>query len=634
MLNALRSAARTMAAKVLIALLIFSFAVWGVSGFLTGPGGAEVATVGSASVDALEFQRAYQNAVQRQSQELGRALTPAQAQALNIPGLVLGEMVQRALLEDAAVSLGLDVGDERVAAAIRSEPVFAGPDGTFDRATFEALLRSAGFNERDFVETERDRLRQRLVVEAVAGGLAVPDAYLRAVNTYQNEERTVDWFRLGEDDVGPIPDPTPSELEAFFEENRSRFRAPEYRSVELVELAPESIADPDAIGERDVAAAYEASADYGEPERRRVRQLVFQERAAANQALADLEAGTPFDEVATALGRSPAEADLGLVERAEILDASVAEAAFAMDAGEARIVNGRFGPVLVEVSEIAPAAKRPLAEVADEIRRTLALERAEAEIGDLYDAIEDAFAGGATVAEVAARFGLEARTIEAVSQSGLDPSGVQVDLPGGSELVAEAFDSDVGVENAPIRTGRDTYVWYRVTGVEPARDRTLEEARAEVILAWTADQIEARLQAMADEAVSRLEAGEPPAEVARSYGAELATADGLTRRTGQDPGGFPADALAAAFAGPVGYVASVPVGEIADRVVLKVTGVTSPVFFEGAADLEPVRTELTQSMGDTLVGSYVAALQRAREVTVNEALFRQIVGLDGDRAGL
>ena len=59
MLDALRKGAGTWVAKLFIALLIFSFAVWGISGFLTGVGQNTAAKVGDTEVSLFDFDRAY-----------------------------------------------------------------------------------------------------------------------------------------------------------------------------------------------------------------------------------------------------------------------------------------------------------------------------------------------------------------------------------------------------------------------------------------------------------------------------------------------------------------------------------------------------------------------------------------------
>ena len=61
-----------------------------------------------------------------------------------------------------------------------------------------------------------------------------------------------------------------------------------------------------------------------------------------------------------------------------MLDPAVADAAFALEQGASSApVAGRFGPVLVRVTQIQPEAVRPFEEVAAELRQELARQRAQ-----------------------------------------------------------------------------------------------------------------------------------------------------------------------------------------------------------------------------------------------------------------
>ena len=77
MLNALRKGAGGWIAQLFIALLVVSFAVRGVSGFLTGFQGDTVATVGKTDVSAQQFFREYDLAKRRLGQQIGQAVTDA-----------------------------------------------------------------------------------------------------------------------------------------------------------------------------------------------------------------------------------------------------------------------------------------------------------------------------------------------------------------------------------------------------------------------------------------------------------------------------------------------------------------------------------------------------------------------------
>ena len=74
------------------------------------------------------------------------------------------------------------------------------------------------------------------------------------------------------------------------------------------------------------------------------------------------------------------------------------------------------------------------------------------------------------------------------------------------DVVAAAFNSDVGVENDPVQANGG-YVWYEVVGITRSRDRTFDEVKDLVAARWKDDEIAKRLTAKADELVQKLNAG-------------------------------------------------------------------------------------------------------------------------------
>ena len=120
--------------------------------------------------------------------------------------------------------------------------------------------------------------------------------------------------------------------------------------------------------------------------------------------------------------------------------------------------------------------------------------------------------------EAAQKLGLTAVTIDAVDRSGRAPNGQPVaNIPPGLDVVSQAFNSDVGVDNDPI-SFKGGYVWYDVLGITPSRDRNLDEVSDQVEARWREDQIASQLKAKATEMVQKLEQGGKLADEAAAIG--------------------------------------------------------------------------------------------------------------------
>jgi peptidyl-prolyl cis-trans isomerase D len=232
-------------------------------------------------------------------------------------------------------------------------------------------------------------------------------------------------------------------------------------------------------------------------------------------------------------------------------------------------------------------------------------------------------AGARPLSEIAAETNLRVQEISALDRNGTDKQGNRVELPERDALERAIFESDVGVDNEAIRTGSGGYVWFDVTNIEPARDRTLEEVKEEVTRQWRENAIADRLSERAREVVERLGKGENLEAIATEIGTPLKTATELVRRSPKDD--LMADVVARIFATPVGQSAHAANGPDA-RTVFVVTGATVPPLARSTQEAQRLEDQLEAGLSDDLMTQFLAATQRDVPVTINQAAVSQVVG--------
>ena len=212
MLDTLRAGAKSWISKLLIGLLVISFAIWGISGDLLNVGGDRVATVGDQKVSIEAFDTAYRRELDRIGRSIGRPLSTIEGASLGIPGQVLGRLIAEAALNQTAEDLNLGVTDEELVRLIQSAPAFQAPGGGFDRNRLVQILQANGLTEDQFVE-ERRALEERLqIAEAISGGLTTPQPMLEAFNQHAKEERSAQYIVLDQTAAGEIAPPSDEEL--------------------------------------------------------------------------------------------------------------------------------------------------------------------------------------------------------------------------------------------------------------------------------------------------------------------------------------------------------------------------------------------------------------------------------------
>src|ERR1700736_663550 len=243
-----------------------------------------------------------------------------------------------------------------------------------------------------------------------------------------------------------------------------------------------------------------------------------------------IASGMSFDDLAKERGLNPSDVDLGLIAKSAIIDTAIADAAFSLPSGEvSQPVQGRFGVALVKIGKIEPGVEPSYESVASDLKKEIATERARKSVAELRDKMEDERGGGASVIEAAQKLALAAVTVDAVDRSGRLPNGqLAANIPRGLDVVSQAFNSDVGVDNDPI-SFNGGYVWYDVLGIIPSRERNLDEVKDQVEARCRDDQIASRLRTKASEMVQKLEQGGNLADEAAAAGSKVETAAGFRR---------------------------------------------------------------------------------------------------------
>jgi peptidyl-prolyl cis-trans isomerase D len=626
MIEALRSHASGWIAKILIGLLAISFAVWGIGDMFRPPQNNVLATVGDQEITSEGFERAFDREVRAFGERAGTNITAEQARAIGIDREVLNQLLSGAALDNQAARLDLRLADAYVARLLAENPAFHDASGQFSPERFRQVLRASGLGEQEVIRSERDAMISNSIIDAVAADPAVPSTLTEIAWLHRNEQRDARWFTLPAATV-TVPEPTDAELKAYFDANQAKFTTPERRSATLIEVTPATVAAAIDVPEADVRAEYDRRREtLGQPEKRRILQIPFPDASQAQAARDRIASGTPFEDVARERGLKDSDMLLGDLAKAQVIDSAVAEAAFALPLNEvSQPVTGRLSTFLIKVAAITPGQTPTFGEARAALAGEIAMEQAREQIIDLHGRIEDARAAGKTFEELAQAFGLPLRAVGPMSRDGRDAQGLDVkDLPERETLIAAVFGSDTGVENDPVSTADDGFVWFDVREVSPAALRPFDEAKGEAIEGWKARQRRDGVLAAARALVKRLEQGARLDDLAKEAGLEVKQAQGLKRTESSES--FDASAVQALFAAPpAGFAAALePDGSGAK--VIQSTPVMQPPFNAGSEDARAIERVLAQRLTGDLSTLYLQGLQQEYGVKLNEDLWRKLAG--------
>jgi peptidyl-prolyl cis-trans isomerase D len=622
----LRKGAGRLFGMILMGMLVVSFGVWGIADIFRGYHSQTLIRVGDTEITSQDYARAQHEVLRGMSADAGHSLSLQEAREAGLENRVLERLIGGAAVNTHAKDLHLSVSDKAILEGIMKDPAFQDATGNFSPIALQQALRNLDMSEQGYLASERERNLRRQLLSTVGKTAAASQVFLTALNNYNNETRSLRYVLVPESAAGSVPEPTEENLKRYYDNHQAKFTQPEFRKIGALAVTPETVKDKVQISDDDLKAAFEKEKDkLGIPERRRVQQISFPDKAAADAAYQKIQSGTDFVALAKEQGLNESDIDLGLLKQAEMADASIAEAAFKLEKDKvSEPVAGQLGrTVLLRVTAIEPGKVLAFEEAKPELEQKILKDRAQGAIFDLHDRIEDERASGTQLSEVADKFKLSYQVFDQVNRQGQAPDGTTLTLPQKTDLLNAAFATDVGVENDPLDAKDDGLIWYEVLGVTPSQLKPLDQVKEEVTKDWHLDEERSRLAKYTDDLVKGLIGGKTLEDLAKELNTEVLTTEPL-KRNGMTVNVLP-NAVAQAFSLPQGGYGSAPSGVNEGRIVFQVDKVAPPPPLD-VPSLEALKRQLKLFVGEDIIGEYFSALEARYGVTVNQQAVAKLAG--------
>lgn len=628
--------------KVVLWFVVFVFVLliffeWGGGGAQRGSDrGLEgiAAKIGEHVISETDFLRELRSTEDRFRQMYGEQYEGFRRQ-LDVPSMTLQGMVERALLVEEAQRMGLRISDREVLDRILSFDAFKRSDGTFvGRDLYERILRSNQTSPEAFEAALRQDLLLERMQQALAAGIVVSDAEVTEEFKRRNESASGEAIFLQLDRKLVEMAASDEEAKVFFDANSARFSHPDQWQVRYLLVDRARLRRSLTVTDGQIEERYRNNLnDYRSEEEVRARHILI--KPATEDADGDQAARAKAEEIRRRVvapgadfaalarqysedeGSKPSGGDLGFFPRERMVE-EFSQAAFALDPGGISApVRSQFGYHIIKVEERKPAGQRPLEEVRESIRTTLADALADGEGSRRAAALREKIDAAKLVTEEQWK-----ALADDVVTSNVTPFFERADvIPGfgrDPELMAEIAAAKEGFVGGPRRTTRG-WIVYRVAGIrkagvlpfDEAKFQAAEAVRREKALDATVAELEAR---KVEIAAGRLDA------VAEAVGGRVEKFE--DHRRGMAVSGLGASQLLdeAVFSTPVGGVTSaVKVGERGAAVV-RISAQTLADPEQLDRDRASLREGLVQTEVQRLQQAMLAEVRRDRAVTVNSAL--------------
>ncbi len=627
MLERIREGSQGPWAMAIIALIVLSFVFAGVSSYVSSSGSSAAAEVNGEPISQQDVERAYQAQRARLEAQFGEGISALFSDENYLRDFrmnVLDRLIADTLIEQKAKELGMRVSDKQIRDAITAMPEFQ-TEGSFDNERYLMLLRQNGFQPSDF----RDYMRQQMTREQLSRAVQASDFSLpeevNLAHRLQGQTRNADYLIVDSAPFAASVELSDEEVQAFYDENISRFDTQEKVNLAYVTLAVEDLKADVSVSEEEIEQEYQDNiALYKTTEERRVSHILIEfgdDKGAAKEKaeslLAEVEQGADFAELAEANSADTFSAenggDLDFIT-AGMMDPSFDEAAFAIsNVGEtSEVIETEFGYHIIKLTDMKPVETTPLAEVRDEIEAQLLTDKATDEFFALQSEMANlAFEVPDTLEDVAGAVNGKIKETGLVTASAV-PAALNVPA-----VTSKMFDPDFiaeGLNSDVIELSNDKVVVIRVVGHEPQRTQALDEVRTQILAQLRARKAQEAAAEWADNVVEQVQAGESPELTIGDVTLEWQSKEAIARNSTE----LPRNLVDTVFTlsteeGNNLEVAKLGSGDVG---VVRLTAVNMPEAL-GEEELDSLNQQLMTNYSQANYQSFVDSLRSAADVTVN-----------------
>lgn len=467
MLASMRTTAHSIFMKILMVLLVISFAVWGVGDIVRSGNNSYLVKIDDERVTYQEFVQAV-NETERMMQQNG---------INNVDRRLIENQVLRRLVEEKFVKLalrdaGLDVNQQLLAKRVREAQVFHDVRGKFDPETFRSMLAQRNQTETAFLDDLKTEVRASVFVNSLSTeGMAAPLAMASLTQASQNERRDALILTIPASRV-EFTAPDEEALRDYYDANASMlYLQPETRTLEYVSFSADALAKQveAGISDDDIRQRFEDEQDRFVDEDGNSKKL---EDVAADirtelkterteTAAADL---TVEVEDALAAGKSMGEAvaDAGIATSSKLLndvkadqyteskDAllnAVTNTGYMLEEGETSSLevadNGAY--YMVTVKAINAAAPKAFEAVQADVKQRATLRARAKALRAKADEVKAALEKDGVMEKVAKEFGFTVRSVSNIARRSDGKA-----QPIGPSLADALFEYEVGGIAGPL----------------------------------------------------------------------------------------------------------------------------------------------------------------------------------------
>ncbi len=539
MMDSLRTAANSLVLKIIFGIIIVSFILTGVSGYLIGGSANYAAKVNDQEISRGQFENAFAGERNRMQQQLGdqfSELAANEGYMKNLRQQTLNRLIDEALLDQYAREIGLSISDDQVKKAIFSTPAFQN-NGKFDNTRYNAIVNQMGMTPDQYAQALRNQLTTQQLINAVVGTDFMLKGEADELATLVSQQRVVREATFDVNALAAKQQASDEEVKSYYEQNKNNFTSPEQFRVSYIKL--DAAAMQENATDAEIQTYYDQHQDqFTQPQRNRYSVIQTKTEADAKAALDELNKGTDFATVAkeksTDIISAKNGGDMGWLEEGTTPD-ELKNAGLKEKGQLSGVIKSSVGFLVVRLDDITPTTTKPLADVRDDIAAKVKQEKALDGFYALQQKVSDAASNdNESLAGAEQAAGAKAVTTGWFSHDNL-PEELNfkpvADAIFGGGLVGE--NGTPGSNSDIITVDGDRAFVLRVSDHKPEAIKPLDEVKDQITALVKHNKAVQQTKLDAEKLLAELKAGKGD-EALKAAGLSFGEAKTLSR-TGQDP---------------------------------------------------------------------------------------------------
>ncbi|MBD2859685.1 SurA N-terminal domain-containing protein [Spongiibacter sp. KMU-158] len=523
MLQNIRDNIQGTAAKVVIALIVVPFALFGIDSLFNTSSQTPAAVVNGEKISQQALAQAVALQKRRLLNMMGDNIDPSMLDDSLLRQPALDALIKQQLLLQVADEAGMTVSNQQLNNLIVTMPQFM-EDGRFSQQRYEQILRFQGYSSAFFKQMLRSDLTVQQVSDAIAGSSFVTEAQLQQAAKLLHETRDFQYITVP---LAPIESGlkvSDAEVSTWYQANSQQYLSDEKVRFSYIELDEAQFIEP--VSEQDIEREYQSVIESSQVKtEREVAHILFEQQdgesaealaARIAKVQAELAGGADFAALAKANS-----SDLGSAEEGGVLGFTSGDSF--PESFEAALLDLNVGDVsapvvtdagthLIKLLSVREPELPSLAEMRDEIKARLEHQNAQPKLIAAVEELRDLVFNAEGLVMPAKELGLEVQQSSVLSRSetsGLFAHESVRKAAFNAELREQKLNSEV------LELSEGQYLVLHVDEYQAPEALPLEQVREQIVKAIKRDNAFRLAEEKAKSLAEKLAAGQSAEKLAK-----------------------------------------------------------------------------------------------------------------------